>query len=177
MQNFTNHGRGLYLSPYIVFLRGQALFSPWATYPEVAPYIPLPANHHIKRHSWYTVRTRATTGWQQERIESRWSSIERPEKSLKVIHAIGLSITFGNKSGLIPIHRTIWVILQSIDPATITHLWVQRPTPIPREIKAYISSSMVCFQEGTNIGSSYDQGIDTEDNDMTNWRKEGLRRS
>ena len=41
-------------------------------------------------------------------------------ESLKVVHAVGLSISFGNKPGLIPIHWTIKAILQVIDAST-TH--------------------------------------------------------
>jgi len=36
---------------------------------------------------------------------------------------------------------------------------------------------MSYFQAGTNIAFSYDLSIDIEDRDMTNWRKEGLKRS
>jgi len=34
---------------------------------------------------------------------------------------------------------------------------------------------MACFQESINMASLYDLGIDIQDKDMANWRKEGLR--
>ena len=121
---FSNHACGLCLSPYIAFL---TLFSPWVTYPRCCSiYITPFANHHIRRHSWHLVGAKVTTNWRQENkilIEFNRSNGVQPSnwrKTLKVIHTIGLSITFGNRSGLISIHRTIWVILQSVDPST-TH--------------------------------------------------------
>jgi len=39
--------------------------------------------------------------------------------------------------------------------------------------KRFISLSMACFQASTNIASSYDLGIDIEEKEIGNWRKEG----
>ena len=51
--------------------------------PEVAPYIPPSANHHIKKHFWHPARTRVMAGWQQENrvlMEFNWATGEKVSK-------------------------------------------------------------------------------------------------